>query len=173
MAEEHLGAAEQSLSEYQGAYFDSAQCSGPTSKAALLNQSFVAEALLKRNRAHEARLMMEGAMPAWHALGLVGPKLYRPVRLLAQADVAEGKFRQAELTLEELLAGSGAAPVEEGTELGLLHLVWAEALLGEHRTKEALVHAEQARRLFAPDEGSPEGKGNAEQADALLHVLSR
>ena len=52
--------------------------------------------------------------------------------------------------------------------MGGVHLIWAEALAGQHKYAEALPHAEQAEKLLTANAVSPGAKAMGAEAHQLL-----
>ena len=118
--------------------------------------------------------MMQQALSAFQKLGIDGPRLNRPLRLLGEAYVEQRNFAAAETLLRKVVSGGGTyADLEQEPEFDLLQLVWAKALLGEGRRVEALAHAKEAQRLLLAKVDTPAERQSAAQATTLVTDLSR
>jgi serine/threonine protein kinase/tetratricopeptide (TPR) repeat protein len=159
---------------YQRAYDGYAKCSGPESRGALTQKEYIAGALMKLGRAREALPMMEEVMPIYRRILGSGPDLAEPLYFLAKANIGTGHFDQGEKTAEEMVAVQEGKVAPTDRRFGASQLLWAEALVGEHRDKEALPHALIADKLLAANAVSAGAKlMGAEAHQVLLAIQSR
>jgi serine/threonine-protein kinase len=171
---EQRGNVAASISVYQRAYDGYAKCSGAESRGALTEQEYMAGALMKLGRAKEALPMMEAAMPAWRKMLGSSPDLAEPLYFLSKAYVETGHFEQGEKVAAELVAVQEGKVAPTDRRFGASHLLWAQALVGQHRDREALPHAEIADKLLAMGAVSPGGKlMGAEAHQVLVEIQSR
>jgi tetratricopeptide (TPR) repeat protein len=138
-----------SLQLYQQSYDGYKACSGAESRGALTELLYTCSALMKLGRAKEALPLLEGSMPAWRRIIGENPDLSDPLFFLSRAYVQTGRFADAEKTAKELVAVQEGKVAPSDRRFGASHMMWAEALAGQHRYQEALPHAEIAERLLA------------------------
>jgi len=136
-----------SLDYYKRALDSYSRCSGPESQGYLGVQADQLGVLANAGRANEGSDAMERSMPARRKLGIKS-QLADALYFLSDAYVEVGRYRDAEKTAEEWVAmqTGNVPPTFRG--FGVTHLVWARALAGEHRYREALPHAEIAANLL-------------------------
>jgi serine/threonine-protein kinase len=171
---EMRGNVSASIPVYQRAYDGYAKCSGAESRGALTEQEYMAGALMKLGRATEALPMMESAMPAWRKMLGSSPDLAEPLYFLSKAYVETGHFEQGEKVAAELVAVQEGKVAPTDRRFGASHLLWAQALVGQHRDREALPHAEIADKLLAMGAVSAGGKlMGAEAHQVLVDIQSR
>lgn len=168
---EMRGNIQASLPLYQRAYDGYSKCTGAQSRGALTEQEYWAGALMKLGRAREALSMMESAMPAWRKMLGSGPDLSEPLYFLSKAYIDTGQFQDGEKAAEELVAVQEGRVSPTDRRFGASHLLWARALVGQHRDKEALPHAEIADRLLALNAVSAGGRQVSAEAHQLLKDL--
>jgi serine/threonine-protein kinase len=171
---EMRGNVSASIPVYQRSYDGYAKCSGAESRGALEEQEYMAGALMKLGRAKEALSMMEAAMPAWRKILGSSPDLAEPLYFLSKAYVETGHFADGEKAAKELVAVQEGKVAPTDRRFGASHLVWARALVGQHRDREALPHAEIADKLLAIGAVSPGAKQmGAEAHQVLLEIQSK
>jgi serine/threonine-protein kinase len=164
---EMRGNVQASLPLYRRSYDGYAKCSGAESRGALTEQEYMAGALMKLSRAKEALPLIEGAMPTWRKLLGSSPDLAEPLYFLAKAYVETGRFAEGEKVAKELVAVQEGKVGPTDRRFGASHLIWARALVGQHRYEEALPHAEIADGLLA-GAISPGGKQMGAEAHQVL-----
>jgi len=152
---------------YQRAYDGYKRCTGPDSSGALTEQEFMAGALMKLGRAKEALPLMEASMPTWRKLEPGSPDLSEPLYFLSRAYVETGHFGEAENGAKEMLAVQEGKVAATDRRFGATHMIWAEALLGQHKYEEALPHAQKADELLA-NAISPGAKAMSAEAHQVL-----
>jgi serine/threonine protein kinase/tetratricopeptide (TPR) repeat protein len=157
-----------SLPIYQRAYDGYAKCSGAESRGARTQQEYMAGALMKLGRAKDALPMIESAMPAWRKMLGSSPDLAEPLYFLSKAYVETGRFQDGEKAAQELVAVQEGKVAPTDRRFGASHLLWAQALVGQHRDQEALPHAEIADKLLAANAVSPGAKLVGSEAHQLL-----
>jgi len=165
---EMRGDVQSSLPIYQRAYDGSKQCTGADSAGALTVQDTMAGALMKLGRPKEALTLMEAAVPVWRKLEPNSPELSEPLYYLARAYVQTGHFVDGEQTAKELVGVQEGKVAPNDRRMGASHMVWAEALVGQHRYQEALAHAEIADKLLFTTAISPGAKKMGSEAHQTL-----
>jgi tetratricopeptide (TPR) repeat protein len=171
--QEMRGDVAASLPTFQLAYQGASKCSGPDSFSALDQQQYVADALTKLSRAPEAYAIMTQSMPAWRKVSGDSPQLSEPLYFLAEAAVATGHFEQAEAAAKEAAAVQTGKVDAADRRWGVVHMIWARALAGEHRPAEALPHAEIAARLLSNGVSPGARKVDADAHQLLLDLQSQ
>jgi serine/threonine protein kinase/tetratricopeptide (TPR) repeat protein len=162
------GEFEASLPLYQRAYDGYKTCSGPDNRGTLVVGDYMAGAMIRAGRAKDAIPMLEASMPAWRKAAGSSPDLANPLHFLALAYVDTGQYAQAEKTAEELVKVQEGKVAADDHRMGSSHLVWAKALVGQHRYQEALPHAEIADRVLAQTLISPTQKQVSTDAHQVL-----
>ena len=163
-----------SLPLYQQAWDGYKTCSGPESPGALTEQEFLAGALVKIGRAREGLPMIEQAMPLWRKNLGDSPDLAEPLNFLAMAQIATGHFSEAEQTAREMVAVQTGKVKPTDRRFGVSHMLWAEALSGQKRYREALPHAQIADTLLAENAVSVGAKqASSEALQLLLEVQAK
>jgi len=171
---EQRGDVPASVPLYQRAYDGYTKCSGAESRGALTEQEYWAGALMKLGRADEALSMMETAMPTWRKMLGSSPDLAEPLYFLSKAYVDTGHFEKGEKAAAELVAVQEGKVAPTDRRFGASHLIWARALVGQHRDEEALPHAVIADKLLATGAFSPGAKQmTAEAHKVLVDIQSR
>ena len=168
-----LGQVSESLRLYQRAYDGYKTCSGAESRGALIEQDYLAGALIKLGRAKEAMPILEASLPAWRRVAGSSPDLGDPFYFLVQGYLATGRYQDAEKTAKVLvdLQTGKVAPTDR--RFGIAHLFWARALAGQNRYEDALPHAEIADRLFQVDANPGPNKLGVEAHQLLVDIKSR
>ena len=162
------GEFEASLPLYQRAYDGYKTCSGPDNRGTLVVGDYMAGAMIRAGKAKDAIPMLEASMPAWRKVAGSSPDLANPLHFLALAYVDTGQYVQAEKTAEELVKVQEGKVAADDHRMGSSHLVWAKALVGQHRYQEALPHAEIADRVLAQTLISPTQKQVSADAHHVL-----
>ena len=163
-----------SIPIYQRAYDGYAKCSGAESRGALTEKEYMAGALMKLGRAKEALPMLENEMPSFQKAYGAGADFAEPLYFLTKAYVETGKFEQGEKSAEKLVAVQDGKVAPTDRRFGASHLLWAEALVGEHRDRDALPHALIADKLLAANALSVGAKlMSAEARQVLSGIQSR
>jgi serine/threonine protein kinase len=159
-----------SLALMHRAYEGAKQCNGPDSHKALEVQGYVAAAMIRAGQARAAIPMLEAALPIWTKL--VGPDsddLATPLLFLARAYLSDAQFAKAEVTAANLVRVEEEKINPLSAQMGVCQDAWAQALAGQHRDREALVHAILADKAFtAENSKSPGTQRNAAKAHKLL-----
>jgi serine/threonine-protein kinase len=164
---EMRGDVQGALPIYQRAYDGYKQCTGPDSSGALTEQEFQAGALMKLGRAKEALPMMETAIPIWRKLDGGSPDFAEPLYFLSKAYVQTGHFEEAEKGAKEMMAVQEGKVAATDRRFGATHMIWAEALAGQHKYAEALPHAQMAEKLLT-NSISPGAKLMSAEAHQVL-----
>ena len=162
------GQFEASLPLYQQAYDGYKRCSGPENRGTLVVEDYMAGAMIRSGKAKEAIPMLEASMPAWRKVAGSSPDLANPLHFLAMAYIDTGQYAQGEKTAEELVKVQEGKVAADDHRMGSSHLLWARALAGEHRYREALPHAEIADRVLAQTLISPTQKQVSADAHRVL-----
>jgi serine/threonine protein kinase len=171
---EQRGDVSASIPIYQRAFDGYAKCSGAGSRGALTEQEYMAGALMKLGRAKDALPMMKASMPTWRKILGSSPDLAEPLYFLSKAHVETGHFQDGEKEAKELVAVQEGKVAPTDRRFGASHLLWARALAGQHRDREALQHAEIADKLLAADALSAGAKlMSAEAHQLLLDIRAR
>ena len=168
---EQRGDIQASVPLYQRAYDGYSKCSGAQSRGALTEEEFLAGALMKLGKAKDALPMMETTMPTWRKLLGQSPDLAEPLYFLTKAYVETGHYNEAEKVASEMVAIQEGKVAPTDRRFGASHLLWARALIGQHRDQEALPHAEVADKLLAANAVSSGGKLMGVEAHQLLLSL--
>lgn len=149
-------------------------CSGADSRGTVSEIDYYAGALIKLGRAKEAVPLLEDALPIWRKIAGDSPDLAEPLYFLSQAYVKVGRFADGEKVARELVACQEGKVSPTDRRMGASHLIWAEALAGQHRDQEALPHAQIADKLLAMNAFSAGAKQmSAEAHQVLLAVQSK
>ena len=160
-----------SLQFHRQAYEGLKQCSGEGTLQTLAAQGFMAGAMIKLGQAKDAIPMLEQSLPLWRkAVGPDSAHMANPLLFLSQAYVATGDFPKAETTSQELLRVLLGKVNAHSAEMGVSQTVFAQALAGQHRYREASVHAQAAVDAF-PETSDPGEKANAEKAKLTLQGI--
>jgi len=171
--EEMRGNVQSALPIYQRAYDGYKRCTGAESAGALTEQEFIAGVLMKLGRAKEALPMMETAIPIWRKLEGGSPDFAEPLYFLSKAYVQTGHFEEAERGAKEMQAVQEGKVAATDRRFGATHMIWAEALAGQHKYAEALPHAQMADKLLV-NAISPGAKlMSAEAHQVLLDVQAK
>ena len=171
---EMRGNVQASLPLYERSYDGYKTCSGAESRGALTEQEYMAGAMMKLGQAKDALPTMESAMPAWRKMLGSSPDLAEPLYFLSKAYVETGRFEQGEKVAAELVAVQEGKVAPTDRRFGASHLLWAQALVGQHRDREALPHAKIADKLLSMGAVSPGGKlMGAEAHQVLVGIQSR
>jgi hypothetical protein len=117
--------------------------------------------------------MMEAAIPTWRKLDGATPDFAEPLYFLSKAYVLTGHFEEGEKGAKEMMAVQEGKVAPSDRRFGATHMIWAEALAGQHRYQEALPHAEMAEKLLA-NSISPGAKlMSAEAHQVLLEIQAK
>ena len=165
---EMRGQVAASIPIYQRSYDGYAKCSGAESRGALTQKEYIAGALMKLGRAKEALPMMEEELPSFRKVYGSSADFAEPLYFLTKAYVETGKFEQGEKSAEELVAVQEGKVAPTDRRFGASHLLWAEALVGEHRDRDALPHALIADKLLAANALSVGAKLMGSEAHQVL-----
>ncbi len=159
------------LDLYKQAYERVRRCSGDDSLETLALQSYMANAMIKLGDAPQAVATLEASLPRWRTT--VGPDsthIAAPLLFLTRAYIATGQFVQAERTATELLRVLTGKINARSSTMGVCQEAWAQALAGQHRYREALVHAQIAVDAF-PSNPNPGEQANAAKALVTLQGI--
>ncbi len=166
--DDHAGA----VAVYRQAQDGFRQCQGEDSLTLLGAVVSEARELIELNRAGDAAALLEGQMPRMRKAARAPQDLVLALVSLARAEELAGHFDQA------LQASVEAAKIEDGklsqqsTLAGYLQLVWAVALEGLGRSKDAYAHAKLADETYTGSiMRTSENKTHAATARALVKQL--
>ncbi len=157
-----------SLPLFQRAYDGYKACSGPESRGALTEQEYVASTLIELGRPQEALPMLRDAMPVWRKMLGTSPDLAEPLNFLSLAEIETGHYVQGEQDAKEMVEVQTGKVAATDRRFGASHLLWARALAGQHRYREALPHAEIADKLLSMNAVSHRAKQMGAQAHQVL-----
>jgi tetratricopeptide (TPR) repeat protein len=160
-----------SLRLFQASYAGYAECSGPESSGALNEQEFLAGLLTRLGRGAEAYDLMRNALPIWRKLDGAAPDFDEPLNFMAMAELATGRFVDAEGHAREMVEVQTGKIDPGDRRFGMSHYLWAEALVGQGRTADALPHARIAAALLARNAVSPGARKAGQDARELLARL--
>jgi tetratricopeptide (TPR) repeat protein len=133
-----------SLPLYKQGYEGFRTCAGPDNLNTLSLQVPMARDMLKLGQAQAVISMLESALPIWKNNFRDNTDIVAPLVFLSRAYIAVGKFRSAEGTIQEALKVQEGKVVPNSTRVAVFELLWAQALVGEHRMSDARLHAETA-----------------------------
>jgi len=167
------GDPQASLPIYRQAYDGLKACEGPESRAVLEQQDRMAGALIELGRAKEALPMLESILPAWRKVAGSSPDLAEPLYFLTWAQIETGQFAQAEGSAKELFDVQDGKVASTDRRIGEAQLLWARALVGEHRDAEALPHAEMAAKLLVQGSSATSQQKDAQAQKLLRELQSR
>jgi serine/threonine protein kinase len=162
------GKIEQSLTLFQQAYAGYAECSGPESSGALNEQEYLAGVLTRLGRGAEAYQLMYKALPVWRRLDGSSPDLSEPLNFMTMAELATARFKDAEGHAREMVEVQTGKVDPQDRRFGMSHYLWAQALVGQGRTGDALPHAKIAAELLARNAVSPGARQASKEARDLL-----
>ena len=161
-----------SLPLYQQSYDGYRGCSGAESRAALAAQSYLAGVLIKLGRPAEAVTLLENALPVWRKVAGSSPDLSQPLFFLSRGYIATQRYAEAEKTAKECMAvQANIAPTDR--RIGATHMLWAQALAGQVRYRDALPHAMMAAQLLSEGHSPGARQMDAEAHQLLLQVQSK
>jgi serine/threonine-protein kinase len=162
-----------SIPLFHRAYDGLKACSGPDKRNTLMVQALMAGAMIRLGQAKEAVPILEGSMPAWRKVAGNSPDMFNPMYYLATAYVATGRFAEGEAVARELMGIMEGRIAPNNRRLGTTHFVWARALAGQHRYKEALPHAQIADKLTENGNVPYTQQVHAEAHQLLLDVQAK
>lgn len=166
--QERNGDVQASVPLYNKAYDGYKTCSGPQSKGALTEQEFLAGALLKTGHPQEALSMMQSAMPPFRKMLGSSPDLAEPLNFMCLAELGTGHYDRAEQDAAEMVKVQTGKVAATDRRFGVSHMLWARALAGQKRYREALPHAQIADKLLANNAVSMAAKKVGGEAHRLL-----
>jgi serine/threonine-protein kinase len=134
---------------YKQGYEGFKTCAGPESLNALSLQVLMARDMLKLGQAQAVIPMLEAALPIWRKTFHDNTDIVAPLVFLSRAYIAAGQFRSAEGTIQEALKVQEGKVISNSTRVAVFELLWAQALVGEHRMADARLHAETADKEYA------------------------
>lgn len=165
--DEMRGNVAAALPIYQRSYDGYKACTGADSPGALTIQDSIAGALMKLGRPKEALPLMEATVPVWRTIQGSSPEISEPLYYLAKAYVMTGHFVDGERIAKELVAVQEGKVAPTDRRFGASHMIWGEALVGQHKYAEALPHAVIADKLLL-NAISPGAKMMSAEAHQLL-----
>jgi len=87
--------------------------------------------------------------------------------------VEAGQFAEAEATARELFSVQDGKVASTDRRIGEAQLLWARALVGEHRDTEALPHAEMAAKLLVGGVSAHSQQQDAQAQNVLRDLQTR
>ena len=133
-----------------------------------MEQEFLAGALIKTGQPQEALAMMQSAMPVWRKIEGTSPGLAEPLNFFALAEIETRHYPEAERLAAEMVAVQTDKVAPTDRRFGVSHLLWARALAGQGRYREALPHAQIADDLLAKNAVSRGAKQVSSEAHQVL-----
>jgi hypothetical protein len=134
-------------------------------------QEFLAGALMKLGRAKGGFAHDGGGDATWRKLEGEA-RISEPLYFLSRAYVQTGHFAEGEKGAKEMMAVQEGKVAPTDRRFGATHMIWAEALAGQHKYQEALPHAEMADKLLA-NAVSPGGKLMKPRRNRCLRISRR
>jgi serine/threonine-protein kinase len=138
-----------SLPLYKQGYEGFKACAGPDNLNTLSLQVLMARDMLKLGQAQAVVPMLEAALPIWRKTLHDNTDIVAPLVFLARAYIAVGAYTKAVGAIEEALKVQQGKVTPNSTRVAVFELLWAQALVGEQRPAEALIHAETADKEYA------------------------
>jgi tetratricopeptide (TPR) repeat protein len=138
-----------SLPLYKQGYEGYNACAGSENLNTLSLQVLMARDMLKLGQAQAVVPMLEAALPIWRKAFHDNTDIVAPLVFLARAYIAVGAYPQAEGAIQEALKVQEGKVIPNSTRVAVFELLWAQALVGEHRMADARVHAEIADKDYA------------------------
>jgi serine/threonine-protein kinase len=138
-----------SLPLYKQGYEGFKACAGPDNLNTLSLQVLMARDMLKLGQAQAVVPMLEAALPIWRKTFHDNTDIVAPLVFLARAYIAVGAYTKAAGAIEEALKVQQGKVIPNSTRVAVFELLWAQALVGEQRPAEALIHAETADKEYA------------------------
>ena len=100
--------------------------------------------------------------------------MYSPLVMLARAYNMDGQFASAESAIQESIRLQQDKTNPHSPLAALSQLVLAQALAGQQKPAEALIHAQAANSLYSGNAAlSPDEKESAAQAQQLVQQLGQ
>jgi serine/threonine-protein kinase len=164
---------EEALPLFQKAYEGLKGCSGPDKKNTLLVQALMAGAMVRLGQAKAAVPILEDSLPAWRKISGSSPDMFNPMYYLACGYVETGRYVEAEATTKELMGIMVGKLSPTSRRFGVTHLVWAQALAGQHRYQEALAQAQLADKLTEHGTTPYAQHGHVEAHQFLLDLQAK
>jgi eukaryotic-like serine/threonine-protein kinase len=161
-----------SLPLFRKAYDGFTECSGKDSRMALDQLPYWADALIRLGRAPEAVNLLENALPGWRHASGDSAEQAAFLHFLAFGYVAVGRYEDAERTATEYLGRVAGKLAPTHRMIGFGHLVLGQALVGQHRYREALPHATIAVDLLVKSAVSAYSKQLGAEATRLLQQVN-
>jgi serine/threonine protein kinase len=147
-----------SLVTIRDAYESFKQCRGDDNYDTLLASAGVGYALFSLGRTQEAVASLNTTVANIdRVLGPNSIALSLPLSLLGRSYLAMGQFQTAEKIAVQLFHIMDGKVNPNSGELGMVHLIWAQALQGEGRIDEALAHARIADADYATENSARPG----------------
>jgi serine/threonine-protein kinase len=138
-----------SLPLYKQGYEGFKACAGAENLNTLSLQVLMARDMLKLGQAQAVVPMLEAALPIWRKTFHDNTDIVAPLVFLSRAYIAVGDYTRAEGSIQEALKVQEGKVIPNSTRVAVFELLWAQALVGEHRITDARVHAETADKDYA------------------------
>ncbi len=159
------------LAYYELSFQGFKTCQGAGSFQTLEAGIQVARAMIKLGRTQEAATLIQQELPDYRKAVSAPSDLNTPLIYLARADELNGHFEEAVRNAEEAyrVIKDRTTP---SSQKAFTQFVWAVALQGQGKLKDALAHAELADATYAQTPlKSTEGEKRAAEAHNLLASL--
>ena len=167
------GDIKSSLPLYRKAYEGLKECSGPDKKNTLMVQALLAGAMVRLGQSKAVVPILESSLPAWKKVSGGTPDMFPPLYYLSRAYVDTGRYADGATTAAELLTCLEGKVSATDRRIGTTQMIWAKALAGEQRYKEALPHAEIAAKLTANRSTPYTQQVGAEARQVLADIQSK
>jgi serine/threonine-protein kinase len=142
------GDYEGGLPLYKQGYEGFKACAGPDNLNTLSLQVLMARDMLKLGQADAVVPMLEAALPIWRKTFHDNTDIVAPLVFLTRAYIAVGSYTKAEGAIQEALKVQQGKVIPNSTRVAVFELLWAQALVGEHRLAEASIHADTADKEY-------------------------
>jgi serine/threonine-protein kinase len=139
-----------SLALYRSSYDGFRQCKGGDSYEALLAAGYVGAGLFFTGQPGQTIQLLETTVPQLEKVGgSRNPSMYISLLALSRSYIALGRYENAEHAAVSLFQAINGSHNPDAVTVGNCHWIWAQALVGEGRLNEALVHAKMADASYA------------------------
>ena len=166
---DQMGDLNGSVAMYRSSWDGIRQCKGDNSNEAMLAAGYLGEELAGDGQPQQAISLLEDTLPKLEQVEGTDNRFLAPSIVgLSRSYVAVGRYQDAErlaAQLSHLVSGDNVT----SASMGNCQLVWAQALAGEGRSGEALVHARLAGAAYTGERSKvPSIVANAGKAHQLM-----